>query len=156
MTDSLLDLSARADLEWLAELIGDARRAAPPVEWRVVGALARDLHLSYARGIRVDRVTTDTDLALTMATWTEFTRVQQTLIASGRFVADRRVQHKLLHHSGRALDVVPFGDIEDRNRSIAWPPSGAVTMSVLAYREAFAGSIALQLPRDQRVGSTVS
>lgn len=26
---------------------------------------------------------------------------------------------KLLHHSGRALDVVLFGDIEDRNRTIA-------------------------------------
>lgn len=156
MTDSLLDLSARADLEWLTELIGDARQAAPSVEWLVVGALAHDLHLSYVHGIRVDRVTTDTDLALTIATWTDFAHVQHTQIASGRFVADRRVEHKLLHHRGRALDVAPVGDIEDRNRSIAWPPSGAVTMSVLGYREAFAGAIALQLPRDQRVGSTVS
>ncbi|MBL8271086.1 nucleotidyl transferase AbiEii/AbiGii toxin family protein [Steroidobacter sp.] len=150
MTDSSLDLSARADLDWLAELISDANRAAPSVSWLVVGALARDLHLSHAHGIRVDRVTTDTDLALTIATWTEFAQVRQALIASGRFVADRRAEHKLLHHSGRALDVVPFGDIEDRNRSIAWPPSGAVTMSVLGYREAFAGSIALQLPRGQQ------
>lgn len=48
MTDSSLDLSARADLDWLAELIGDAKQAAPSVEWLVVGALARDLHLSFA------------------------------------------------------------------------------------------------------------
>jgi predicted nucleotidyltransferase len=150
MTDSSLGLSARADLDWLAELIGDAKQAAPSVEWLMVGALARDLHLSYAHGIRVDRVTTDTDLALTIATWTEFAQVRHALISGGRFVADRRVEHKLLHHSGRALDIVPFGDIEDRNRSIAWPPSGAVTMSVLGYRETFAGSIALQLPRGQR------
>lgn len=148
MTDSSLDLSTRADLGWLAELIGDARRAAPSVEWLVVGALARDLHLSYAHGIRIDRVTTDTDLALTIATWTEFARVRHALIASGSFVADRQMEHKLLHHSGRALDVVPFGDIEDRNRSIAWPPSGAVTMSVLGYREAFAESMILRLPHD--------
>jgi predicted nucleotidyltransferase len=150
MTDSSLDLSARADLVWLAELIGDARHAAPSVEWLVVGALARDLHLSYAHGIRVDRVTTDTDLALTIATWAEFAHVRHALLASGNFVADRRIEHKLFHRSGRALDVVPFGDIEDRSGSIAWPPSGAVTMSVLGYREAFAGSIALQLPRAQR------
>lgn len=148
MTDSSLDLSARSDLDWLTGLIGDAKQAAPSVEWLVVGALARDLHLSYAHGIRVDRITTDTDLALTIATWTEFAQVRQALLASGNFVADRRVEHKLLHQSGQALDVVPFGDIEDRNRSIAWPPSGAVTMSVLGYREAFAGSIVLQLPHN--------
>lgn len=149
MTDSSLDLSARADLDWLAELIGDAKQAAPSVAWLVVGALARDLHLSYAHGIRVDRVTTDTDLALTIATWTEFAQTRDALLANGRFVADRQVEHRLLHQSGRALDVVPFGAIEDRNRSIAWPPSGAVTMSALGYREAFAGSIALQLPHGQ-------
>lgn len=150
MTASSLDLSARADLNWLAELIGDAQQSAPSVDWLVVGALARDLHLSYAHGIRVDRVTTDTDLALTIATWTEFAQIQHALIACGKFVAAGRSEHKFLHHSGQALDVVPFGDIEDRNRSIAWPPSGEMTMSVLGYREAFAGSIALQLPRDQQ------
>lgn len=149
MTDSSLDLSARADLDWLTELIGDARQAAPSVEWLVVGALARDLHLNYAHGIRVDRVTTDTDLALTIATWAAFAHVRHALLARGNFVADRRIEHKLFHRSGRSLDVVPFGDIEDRSGSIAWPPSGAVTMSVLGYREAFAGSITLQLPRDQ-------
>jgi predicted nucleotidyltransferase len=116
----------------------------------VVGALARDLHLSYAHGIRVDRVTTDTDLALTIATWAQFAQLRHALLASGNFIADRRVEHKLLHHTGRALDVVPFGDIEDRNRSIARPPSGVVTMSVLGYREALAASSALQLPRGQQ------
>lgn len=149
MTDSSLDLSPRADLDWLAELIGDARQAAPSVEWLVVGALARDLHLSYAHGIRVDRITTDTDLALTIATWSEFAHVRQALLARGDFVADRRMEHKLLHRSGQAVDVVPFGDIEDRSGSIAWPPSGAVRMSVVGYREAFAASITLQLPRNQ-------
>jgi hypothetical protein len=150
MTASSLNLSARADLDWFAELIGDAKQAAPAVEWLVVGALARDLHLGYAHGIRVDRVTTDTDLALTVATWAGFAKIRHALIASRKFVAVSRAEHKFLHHSGQALDVVPFGDIEDRNRSIAWPPSGEMTMSVLGYREAFAGSIALQLPRGQQ------
>lgn len=149
MTASSLDLSARADLDWLADLIGDAQRAAPSVEWLIVGALARDLHLSYAHGIRIDRVTTDTDLALAIADWAEFAEVRNALLRSGDFLADRRVEHKLFHRSQRALDVVPFGAIEDRGGVIAWPPSGALTMSVVGYREALAGSIALQLPREQ-------
>lgn len=151
MTASSLDLSARADLDWLADLIGDARQAAPAVEWLIVGALARDLHLSYAYGIRIDRVTTDTDLALAIANWAEFTEVRGALLRSGNFLADRRVEHKLIHRSQRALDVVPFGDIEDRSGVIAWPPSGAMTtMSVIGYREALAGSIALKLPRERQ------
>ena len=149
MTASLLDFSARADLDWLADLIGDARRAVPSVQWLIVGALARDLHLSYAHGIRIDRVTTDTDLALAIADWTEFADVRSALLASGNFLADTRVDHKLLHRSQRALDVVPFGDIEDRSGVIAWPPSGATTMSVVGYREALASSIVLKLPREQ-------
>lgn len=147
MTASSLDLSARADLDWLADLIGDAQRAAPSVEWLIVGALARDLHMSYAHGIRTDRVTTDTDLALAITDWAQFADVRGALLGSGNFLADRRVEHKLLHRNQRALDVVPFGDIEDRSGVIAWPPSGAMTMSVVGYREALAGSIALQLPR---------
>lgn len=102
MTNSSLDLSARADLGWLADLIGDAQRAVPSVEWLIVGALARDLHLSYAHGIRVDRVTTDTDLALAVTDWAVFAHVRDALLRSGNFLADRRVEHKLLHHSGRA------------------------------------------------------
>lgn len=122
MTASSLDLSARADLDWLADLIGDAQRAAPSVEWLIVGALARDLHLSYAYGIRIDRVTTDTDLALAITDWAEFADVRNALLRSGNFLVDRRVEHKFLHRSQRALDVVPFGDIEDRVGVVAWPP----------------------------------
>jgi len=149
MIASSLDLSARADLDWLADLIGDAQQAVPSVEWLIVGALARDLHLSYAHGIRIDRVTTDTDLALAITDWTEFADVRGALLRSGNFLADRRVEHKLVHRNQRALDVVPFGDIEDRSGVIAWPPSGAMTMSVVGYREALAGSITLRLRERQ-------
>jgi predicted nucleotidyltransferase len=133
MTASSLDLSARADLDWLADLIGDAQQAVPSVEWLIVGALARDLHLSYAHGIRIDRVTTDTDLALAITDWPEFAGVRGALLRSGNFLADPRVEHRLIHRNQRALDVVPFGDIEDRSGVIAWPPSGSMTMSVVGY-----------------------
>ena len=150
MTASSLDLSARADLDWLADLIGDAQQAVPAVEWLIVGALARDLHLSYAYGIRIDRATTDTDLALAITDWAQFAEIRGALLGSGHFLADRRVEHKLHHRSQRALDIVPFGDIEDRSGVIVWPPSGAMTMSVVGYREALAGSIALQLPHERQ------
>jgi predicted nucleotidyltransferase len=99
-------------------------------------------------GIRVDRVTTDTDLGLEVADWAEFSHIREALLRSGHFLPDRRVEHKLIHRSGRALDVVPFGNIEDRRGAISWPPSGALTMSVVGDREGFAGSLALLLYAD--------
>jgi len=151
MTSSLVDLSARADLGWLAELIGDLRQSSPRVQWLIVGALARDIHLVYAHGIRIRRATTDTDVALTITEWTEFTSVRNALIERGAFRPHQRIQHKLVHRSGRAIDIVPFGGIEDTAGVIAWPPDGAERMNVAGYKEALAASVELKLPLRQTV-----
>jgi predicted nucleotidyltransferase len=151
MTSSLVDLSGRADLEWLAELIGDLRQSSPGVQWLIVGALARDIHLAYAHSIRMRRATTDTDVALTIAEWTEFTSVRNALIERGAFRPHQRIQHKLVHRNGRAIDIVPFGGIEDTVGVIAWPPDGAERMNVAGYKEALAGSVELKLPLRQTV-----
>lgn len=44
------------------------------------------------------------------------------------------------------VDLVPFGAIERPDRTIAWPPSGAVVMSVFGFREALATTISVSLP----------
>src|SRR3712207_1577985 len=111
MTASSLDLSTRADLQWLADVIGDAQRSVVHAKWIIVGALARDLHLSYARGIRIHRATTDTDLALTVSEWSEFASVRALLINSGAFKPDVRISQRLVHTSGHVVDIVPFGGI---------------------------------------------
>jgi predicted nucleotidyltransferase len=151
MTTSSLDLSARADLQWLADLIGDAQRSATRAEWVIVGALARDLHLSYAHGIRIHRATADTDLAVTVAEWSDFASVRSLLIDGGAFKPDARMSHRLVHRSGRVIDIVPFGGIENSAGIIAWPPSGDVQMSVLGYREVLLSSVALILPQRRQV-----
>ncbi|MEK6770751.1 MAG: hypothetical protein AABY62_03815 [Pseudomonadota bacterium] len=44
------------------------------------------------------------------------------------------------------VDLVPFGAIERPDRTIAWPPSGSVVMSVFGFREALAATIPVLLP----------
>ena len=126
MTASSLDLSARADLEWLADLIGDAQQAVPSVEWLIIGALARDLHLSYARGIRIDRVTTDTDLALAINDWAEFADVRRWR-GFWACCADER---------SRATAVDPkcleFAMLDREGRAPERPPNLAVSSDVAA------------------------
>jgi predicted nucleotidyltransferase len=140
----LLDLSHRADLNWLADVLGDARQAAPSADWLLVGAMARDLWLSYAHGIRIDRETTDVDLAVGVAGWENFHATQEQLLGGGQFVSVGALQ-RLRHRSGRLLDLVPFGGIEDSERRIAWPPSGDMRMNVMGCREARASAAVLRL-----------
>jgi predicted nucleotidyltransferase len=67
MAISSLDLTAKAELIFLAELIADLRAAAPPWEPLLVGAMARDLLLFHAHNIPVRRATADIDIAFTVA-----------------------------------------------------------------------------------------
>lgn len=52
---------------------------------------------------------------------------------------------RVRHISGRLLDLVPFGGIEDAERRIAWPPTGDVRMNVIGCREARAAADVVRL-----------
>lgn len=94
MTVSLLDLSDRHDLADLSDVIG-AVQACSSVELLLVGATARDLLLLHAHGINTLRATDDFDLAFAVADWDAYDGARRTLLASGDFVADTAVQHRL-------------------------------------------------------------
>ncbi len=143
----MLDLSHRADLAWLADILRDAQQAVPDADWLLVGAMARDLWLSYANNIHVDRETTDVDLAIAVDAWQGFEATRDRLVGSGCFAPDRSLQ-RVRHSTGRLLDLVPFGGIEDVERQIAWPPAGDVRMNVIGCREAQAAADVVRLNDD--------
>lgn len=145
----MLDLSHRTDLAWLADILRDAQQAVPDADWLLVGAMARDLWLSYANEIHIDRETTDVDLAIGVDAWQDFEATRECLIDSECFVPDRASQ-RVRHSSGRLLDLVPFGGIEDAQRQITWPPAGDVRMNVIGCREAKAAADVVRLQGDVR------
>jgi len=69
MVISSLDLAAKSELTFLAELVADLRAAAPAWKPLLVGAMARDLLLYYAHNIPVGRATEDIDLEFAVADW---------------------------------------------------------------------------------------
>src|SRR5437867_7356522 len=89
MTAFSLNLANKQDLIFLAELVVDLRAVAPDVSVLLVGAVARDLLLFHAHGIRTGRATVDVDLALAVADWNDFERLRQSLLASGSFSPSR-------------------------------------------------------------------
>ena len=63
------------------------------------------------------------------------------------FDASKKLQNRLYYKEkpdnvevGYPLDLVPFGDIEQANHRIAWPPEMAVRMNVTGYEEVLAAS----------------
>jgi predicted nucleotidyltransferase len=128
MTTTLLDFSQQPDLALHAEIIGDIGSVAEPlgIAPSIVGAFARDLHLLWRHGIDTLRQTEDLDFALAVPDWSAFDALQARLIDTSRFSTSSTSAHRLRHRNGLPIDLVPFGSVETRERTIAWPPSAGV------------------------------
>jgi predicted nucleotidyltransferase len=118
------------------------------VEWMLVGALARDVHLIEIAGIIPSRATIDIDIAVAVGSWETFDAIKELLINSSNFAPDSNFQRVrgLGALAGRQLDIVPFGaGLRDSSGVIRWPPDAAVVMSVAGFEEAYASSIEYQV-----------
>ena len=146
MPTSSIDLSDQPGLGTLAKLVAAMRQASPDVRPLLVGAMARDLLLSFAHGIRIARATQDMDFAFALDSWEGFTRMRDELLASGDFADDPRgVAHRMIFALNYRVDLIPFGGMEREDRSIAWPPDHDVVMQVVGFREAMTKAVQIQL-----------
>ncbi len=105
-------------------------------------------------GVPITRATTDVDLAFAVADWDDFYSLREALLGSGAFDTEQPVAHRLIHQTGIPVDLIPFGGVEGRDRTIVWPDDEH-EMSVLGYREAVETAVDVMLPGSVRV-STVS
>lgn len=146
MTAISLDLSKQTELRWLSGLVRLVEASADDLPFFITGATARDLILQYGYGIDAARKTHDVDFAFMVETWPAFEALRSRLIATGKFAAASGNAHRLQFDTGMVVDLIPFGAIERPDRTIAWPPSRAVVMSVFGFREALTATIPVLLP----------
>ena len=147
----MIDLSACTELRWLASVVGDIAAADLQREPILVGALARDVLLRHAHGVDTGRATMDADFAIAVADWNDFQQVKDRLLAGGAFKPAGRGVHRLEHRDIPWIDLIPFGGLERRDRTIAWPPDGEPVMNVLGFQEAGATAVVVRLPGGQQV-----
>jgi predicted nucleotidyltransferase len=123
------------------------------VDWLLVGAMARDWLLEMMYGIETRRQTKDADIAIAIPDWPTFEALKQQIVASGEFLPNSRVVHRLDHASlmGFHLDLVPFGAVADEYASIAWPPKHEIVMNVIGYADALAAAIAIRVSDDLEI-----
>jgi len=136
MSNISLDVSAKIDSA-LAELLETMDRHARALNtpFFVAGATARDLILDLGYQISAGRVTRDLDLAVMVEGWDAYDRLNQALVATGQFVENSRIHHRLLYKDSWPVDLIPFGPVEAPPGTIAWPPDRAEVMKVLGFRE---------------------
>lgn len=151
MPGSSLDLRDQPGLEPLARLVMAMHGARPDAAPLLVGALARDVLLSFAHGIRVARATQDMDFAFALDGWGGYNDLRNGLLADTAFAEVSGVSHRVLFEQRWRVDLIPFGGVERADRSIAWPPQYTSEMSMLGYAEAAAQSVRVRLPGETTV-----
>lgn len=107
------------------------------IKWMVTGAAGRVMLLEGVYGLPHGRATQDMDLGVMVASWDEYQALNAQIMQDTRFHPDPKQRQRLRFMNDGLLDLVPFGAIESKNRSIVWPPENAVAMSVLGFREAY-------------------
>jgi predicted nucleotidyltransferase len=112
----------------------------------IIGAMARDIILTYGFNIPPMRATNDIDFAVQVESWAQLDRLKRKLIETGDYKASRDI-HRLLLNNVFPVDIVPYGALSD-SYSIAWPPDYDVTMSVEGFHESFQNSIGVNLQNE--------
>ncbi|MCA9443800.1 MAG: nucleotidyl transferase AbiEii/AbiGii toxin family protein [Candidatus Omnitrophica bacterium] len=149
MSISPIDLRHCEDLEALSELVGVLGKCGDPHDFLLVGAMARDVLLHYAHGIKVDRATLDADFALAVKDWKDFESLSNELLRDRQFSKDSNRLQRFQYQRSLRVDIIPFGGVENPDRKVEWPTDGGTVLDVLGYREAMATSLKVILPGNQ-------
>ncbi|GAA4331655.1 hypothetical protein GCM10023149_37600 [Mucilaginibacter gynuensis] len=88
------------------------------IDYYIVGAVARDIHLSADPNSAAYRKTNDVDLAIHINDEGQFRALKQALAATGNFELHPTENIKLIYKQALEVDLLPFGDIEEPDRHV--------------------------------------
>ncbi|WP_103027171.1 nucleotidyl transferase AbiEii/AbiGii toxin family protein [Salinibacter altiplanensis] len=120
------------------------------IDFYIIGALARNIHLRYEDDIDVPRQTRDVDVAAAVEGWGMYEALKDHLIEDYGFTDDDQKQ-RVCSPGGVDLDLVPFGGIEDSSGRIRFPPDERPEMTVLGLEEARRTTVSLELDNEVSV-----
>lgn len=107
------------------------------VDFYIVGAIARDFHLSAKDWAVSIRKTDDVDLAIMLNDAGQFNKIKETLIASGNFTPDKTEHIKLYYKEAIEVDLIPFGKIESTNGYVYLQSPNLFTLNMPGFKEIY-------------------
>jgi predicted nucleotidyltransferase len=105
------------------------------VDYYLVGAFARDMHLSEGATYTNTRKTKDIDIAIMLADEEQFYTVKEALLQTGRFTAHTTETIKLYYQQSIEIDLLPFGDIENEKAETVLSKPQLFVMDVPGFKE---------------------
>ncbi|WP_320534444.1 nucleotidyl transferase AbiEii/AbiGii toxin family protein [Robbsia andropogonis] len=123
------------------------------VPYFLIGATARDILFHHLHGFPIRRLSLDIDFGIAVQDWTHFQMVLGQLTQSGAFRRHQRIAHRFYFDAGigdeLCVDLVPCGNVEAPDGTVAWPPDQSIIMTVAGYTEAL--EHAIQFAVDENV-----
>lgn len=114
----------------------------------LVGATARDLVLQFGYNLPKSVATRDIDFAIAIENWTEYDQLKQTLIQTGNFQQDSKVEHRMFEVKTQTeIDIVPFGGIESPQGKITWQTT-AKEITTTGFAEAYKSALNVKLSKN--------
>lgn len=108
----------------------------------IVGAMARDIILQHAHNIYTTRATLDIDIGVFVTDWDQFEKLKNSLVHTRKFQSTKQTQ-RLMYDDEYAVDIVPFGEIAEKDGSISWPPEHEIEMSIMGFQESYEHAVSV-------------
>ncbi len=115
------------------------------------GATARVLVLEHIYGLEPDRKTNDVDFAFAVHDWPQHEQLVQRLIDTGSWLRGKKGHDLLPITDMLPIDLVPYGQIANKQGNIHWPPRRAFEMSVLGLAEANSHALRVAVAHDLQI-----
>lgn len=107
------------------------------IDYYIVGALARDIYIETKKRDKAIRKTNDVDIAVYLNNEEKYNELMEALVATGSFKRDEKEIIKLYHKSGLEVDLIPFGEIENKQREVKLTTPKAFTLQMPGFLETF-------------------
>lgn len=141
-----------AELQRIEPVLTNLREACDglKVDFYIIGALARDIHLKYINDVGEPRRTRDVDVAVAVEGWDSYDTLRNTLINDYDYT-DRDQKQRICSPKGIRLDLIPFGGVETPTGKVRFPPDDWPEMTVLGLDEARNTTVSLTLKNEASI-----
>ena len=117
----------------------------------IIGATARDIILSGICKQASARRTADLDIAIAIKDWDKFNQISEELCKMEGFTKDPKLTQRFNFQKVYDIDIVPFGEIAQKDNTIYWPPEEQFAMSVAGYTEVADNTLDITIDNDLSV-----
>jgi predicted nucleotidyltransferase len=105
------------------------------IDFFIVGAVARNIHLSKIQAYTSKRMTNDIDFAILVGNEEQFYEIKERLLTTGFFTAHSTEAIKVFYKERLEIDLMPFGGIENDEREIELSKPRAFKMDMSGFKE---------------------